>query len=326
MDLLTIVLFAAVFLFAASLVEFGYLSWTEGKLGERRKLKKRLLRISAGGRHGTDKLERYRDKTLRDLGAWNRLALSVPRLAGLDRLLLRAGIPLNASGFLLLTLGGAVLGLAGGWWLLPHTGSALLGGLVLGGLPYLWLKVRERKVLARFQEQFPEALNLLARALRSGHALSSGMEMIATEMEAPIGPEFAAVVDEINLGLTLKEALENLCERVPQNQELRFFAIALLVQKETGGNIAEILDNISRLIRERVKFRRQVTALTAEGRISAFVLLGLPVALFLYIYLVNYNYISLLWTERIGRLLLGGALVLQACGYFVIRRIINVEL
>jgi tight adherence protein B len=200
----------------------------------------------------------------------------------------------------------------------------LLGGILLL-VPLLWLRSLEQKSLNKFQEQLPEALDLLGRALRSGHALTSGVEMIAEEMADPLGGEFQAVVDEITMGLTLKEALENLCTRVP-NPDLRFFTIAILVQKETGGNIAEILDNISRLIRERVKFKRHVSTLTAEGKVSAVILVLLPVVMFIIIYFLNYNYISLLWTDTEGQKLMAGGIVMLILGVMMIRRIIRIEM
>ena len=149
--------------------------------------------------------------------------------------------------------------------------------------------------------------------------------MIAEEAQDPIRSEFAATVDEINLGLTMSEALENLCERVPI-ADLRFFSIAILVQKETGGNIGEILDNISRLIRERIQFKDHVAALTAEGRLSAAVLIALPIVMFIYMYLTNYDYISLLWIEETGHYMIFGAIVLQIIGAYVIKRIVDIDI
>ena len=149
--------------------------------------------------------------------------------------------------------------------------------------------------------------------------------MIAEEAEDPIRSEFVVTVDEINLGLTMTEALENLCERVPI-ADLRFFSIAILVQKETGGNIGEILDNISRLIRERIQFKDHVAALTAEGRLSAIVLIGLPIFMAVYMYLTNYVYLSLLWTDKIGHYMIFGAIIMQIIGAYVIKRIVDIDI
>jgi len=325
MDILTLLLLCAVFLFTVSVVFMLYLSWAESKFSEKRKVKKRLLYISAGGKHGQERLTLYRDKALRDAGAFERLLFKLPRSSSLDRMLLKTGVPLNASAFILASLALGGIGLLIGLKFLPQVLAAVGLGLILLFLPLLYLKMAEKSYYNKFQEQLPEALDLLARAVRSGHAVTSGLEMIGQEMTNPIKAEFAAVVDEVNLGLTLKEALDNLCERVP-SMDVRFFAIAILLQKETGGNIAEILDNISKLLRERVQFARQVKALTAEGRYSAGVLIALPIVMFIYVYFVNYDYISTLWTEQIGQYMLAGAIVLQIIGAWIIKRIVTIEI
>lgn len=325
MDLLILFLLCAVFLFTVSIVEMLYLIWTESKFAEKRTVKKRLLYISAGGKHGQEKLSLYRDRVLRDVGTFERFVFNIPRIAGLDRKLLKANVPLNATTFIVgsVALGG--IGLLVGLRYLPQVAAAVALGLLFLIIPFMWLKIAEKKYYAKFQEQLPEGLDLLARAVRSGHALTAGLEIIAEEMENPIRSEFAAVVDEVNLGLTLKEALYNLCERVP-SMDLRFFTIAIITQKETGGNIAEILDNISRLIRERFQFARQVKALTAEGRYSAGILIALPIVMFIYVYFVNYDYISTLWTEDIGRYMIFGAIVLQVVGAYFIKKIVTIEI
>lgn len=325
MKLLTILLFIAVFLSAASLVLVAYGIWSEGRFAEKRTIKKRLLFLSAGGRHGQEKLARYRDMTLKEVGAFEQLMLKLPRLAALDRMLVKSKFPLNASAFILFSLALGLLGFLAGFHFLPRFSGAVVAGMIALILPYLFLKISERAYYTKFQEQLPEALDLLARAMRSGHALTSGLDMIAQETVDPLRTEFSATVDEIKLGLTVQEAFDNLCERVPST-DLRFFAIAVTIQKETGGNLAEILDNISRLIRERVKFARQLKALTAEGRLSAWVLIALPLVMFVYIYLVNYEYISILWREKAGVILLCGGIGMQVIGALVMKRIVSIKL
>jgi tight adherence protein B len=324
MEQLNILILAAVFVFAAAFVVMVYLGWTESRFAEKRRIKKRLFYISAGGKHGKEKLVKYRDSVLKDIGAYERLLLSLPRWGNLDGLLVKTGLPINATIFVVASLAFGLLGLLVGYRFLDQLLPAIALGLFCLVLPYLVLKLVEKRYYASFNEQLPEALDLLARAMRSGHALTSGLEMIAKELPDPIKTEFTATVDEINLGLTLKEALDNLCERVPI-VDLRYFAIAVLVQKETGGNVAEILDNISRLIRERVQFQRHVKALTAEGRYSAIVLIGLPIFMFIYIYFANYEYLSLLWTEEIGHYMIYGAIIMQIIGSYLIKRIVTIE-
>lgn len=297
----------------------------ESHFAEKRTMKKRLLYISAGGKHGHEKLSVYRNRVLSDVGVLERFLLTLPRLSSLDNLLIKVNIPLSASAFIVVSLlfGGA--GLLIGLQVLPQKILAVVVCCVLLAVPYMMLKLAEQKYYADFQEQLPEALDLTARALSSGHALASGLEMVATEMEDPIRSEFSVVIDEISLGLTMKEALDNLCARV-DSIDLRFFAIAVLVQKDTGGNLTEVLAQISKLIRERTVFDRQVRTLTAEGRLSGLILVILPVLMFGYVYITNYKYISLLWTEVLGYYMVVGAVILQIIGAYLIKRIVTIEL
>ena len=318
-------LYIAVFIFTVAIIQVIYLAWAESRFIEKRKVKKRLMFISAGGKHGQEKLARYRKGVLKEVGAFERFIFNIPRLSNLDKLLIKINIPINATLFILLSVTLGVIGFGIGYRYLPQTFAALIVSLVCILTPFFLLKLAEKNYYNKFNNQLPEALDLLARAVRSGNALSAGLGMIASEIEDPISSEFAATVDEINLGLTMNEALENLCERVPIS-DLRFFAIAVLVQKETGGNIGEILDNISRLIRERIEFKGLVESLTAEGRLSAAVLIGLPILMFIYMYLTNYEYLSLLWTEQMGHYMIYGAIILQIIGAFIIKRIVDIEI
>jgi tight adherence protein B len=323
--MIKISLYIAIFIFTVAIIQVVYLAWIESRFIEKRKVKKRLLYISAGGKHGQEKLNRYRKGILKEVGAFERFLLNIPRLSDLDKLLIKIKVPINATLFILISVTLGVIGFGFGYLYLPQRLMAIALGLVCMLVPYAFLKLAEKDYYKKFNNQLPEALDLLARAVRSGSALSAGLGMIAEEIEDPIRSEFAATVDEINLGLTMNEALENLCERVPI-PDLRFFTIAILVQKETGGNIGEILDNISRLIRERITFKDHVAALTAEGRLSGVVLIGLPIFMFVYMYLTNYGYLSMLWTEKLGHYMLFGAIILQIIGAYVIKRIVDIDI
>lgn len=318
-------LYVAVFIFTVAIIQLLYLAWLESRFVEKRKVKKRLMYISAGGKHGQEKLNRYRSGVLKEVGVFERFIFNIPRLSNLDNLLLKIKIPINATLFILISVTLGVIGFGVGYLYLPQTLAAIALGLVFMLAPYVFLKLAEADYYKKFNNQLPEALDLLSRAVRSGSALSAGLGMIAEEIEDPISSEFAATVDEINLGLTMDEALENLCERVPI-PDLRFFSIAMLVQKETGGNIGEILDNISRLIRERIAFKDHVAALTAEGRLSGVVLVALPIFMFVYMYLTNYGYLSMLWTEKLGHYMIFGAIILQIIGAYVIKRIVDIDI
>jgi tight adherence protein B len=306
-------------------IQLAYLAWAESRFTEKRNVKKRLLYISAGGKHGQEKLDKYRKVILKEAGVFERFIFNMPRLSNLDKLLIKIKLPINATLFILLSVTLGVIGFGFGYRYLPQTLAAVVLGLVCMLVPYIFLKLAEKNYYKKFNNQLPEALDLLSRAVRSGNALSAGLAMIGEEIEDPISSEFSATVDEINLGLTMNEAMENLCERVPI-PDLRFFSIAILVQKETGGNIGEILDSISRLIRERIVFKDHVAALTAEGRLSGVVLIGLPIFMFVYMYLTNYDYISLLWTEKMGQYMIFGGITLQIIGAYVIKRIVDIDI
>jgi len=191
-------------------------------------------------------------------------------------------------------------------------------------LPLVWLVLRRRKRLRAFAVQLPDALEMLARALRAGQSLASGFNMVANEMAAPLGREFGRVFEEQNLGISLDESLESLTERVP-NLDLKFFATAVVLQRQTGGDLAEILDKIAHLVRERFQIWGQVQALTGEGRLSGVVLLGLPVVLFLAVYKLNPEYVMVLFTDPMGKKMLAVAVLLQVLGALVIRKIVNIR-
>ncbi len=205
-----------------------------------------------------------------------------------------------------------------------HPSIVLPMGVMLAMLPFAWLLLRRRKRLRDFAKQLPEALELVSRALRAGHSLASGFNLIADEMKDPIAKEFHRVFEEQNLGVPLESALDNLTERIP-NLDLRFFATAVILQRQTGGDLAEILDKIGYLIRERFKIWGQVQALTGEGRLSGIVLLALPPVLFLAVYRLNPNYVTPLFTDPFGRQMLAGAIILQLMGAAVIKKIINIK-
>ena len=205
-----------------------------------------------------------------------------------------------------------------------HLGIAPIVGLAFGTLPLLWLMYRRKKRLKKFASQLPDALELIARALRAGHSLAAGFHLVSQEGSDPIAKEFGQVFEEQNLGIPFEEALENLTERVP-NLDLKFFVTAIILQRQTGGDLAEILDKIGRLIRERFQIWGQVQALTGEGRLSGVVLLALPPVLFITVYRMNPDYLSLLFTDELGKKMLISGIVSQIVGALVIRKIVNIR-
>jgi tight adherence protein B len=196
--------------------------------------------------------------------------------------------------------------------------------LSLGCLPFLWLLFARRKRVKAFGKQLPEAMELLARALRAGHSMQAGCQLIADEMPAPMGKEFHRAFEEQNLGVPLEESLQNMTARVP-NMDLRFFATAVILQRQTGGDLAEILDKIGRLIRERFKLYGQIQALTGEGRLSGIVLLALPPVLFLVMLKLNFEYSMVLINDPSGRKLMAFAIIMQLLGAIVIKKIVTIK-
>ena len=186
------------------------------------------------------------------------------------------------------------------------------------------LRFKRAKRLYKFEETFPEALDLLSRGIRAGHAFSAGMKMVADELGEPVGPEFRKAFDEQNFGLPLKESLNNLCLRVPI-LDVRFFSTAVLIQRETGGNLSEILDNLAAVVRERFKIRRQVRVHTAHGRFTGYVLMALPAFLALALSFINPEHMNRLFEERLGQMMIIASIIMQAVGFFWIKQVIKIE-
>jgi tight adherence protein B len=252
------------------------------------------------------------------------LARSGPWVLNLRQLVEQSGLRLNVGTLLLMMACGAL----GGYLLVTFLSRqwilGLLAGFLFGAAPYWYVsRVRVKRML-KFEEHFPEAIDLVARALRSGHALPTGLSMVADEMPAPVGTEFRILYDEQNFGLTLPDALRNFARRIPV-LDARFFVTAVLTQRESGGNLAEVLDNLSSVIRERFKVKRQVRVISAHGRITGWVLSLLPPSLAFVTLLLNPDHLGTLTASTLGHQMIVGALVLQVIGTLIIRKIVNVE-
>ncbi|MAE97244.1 MAG: hypothetical protein CL910_21545 [Deltaproteobacteria bacterium] len=239
-------------------------------------------------------------------------------LRSIDLLLYRAGRPLTLSSFVVASAG--LLGL--GLFLTAATGVPLLIGL--GALPWLVVWQKKTKRMRAFDDQFPQALALFSRALRAGHGLTSGLQMVGESLGDPVGTEFALVAKEISMGLETGTAIANLQDRLDAT-DLAVFTTAVLVQLETGGNLAEILDNMGDVVRERMLFGGKVRALTSQSRMSANILAGLPFAIAGMIYLFDPGYVSLLWEDAGGRLLSSALVISISIGFILCRRLARVE-
>lgn len=313
-----VLLFAAVIL----MIEGAWLWWSGSHGGGARRITRRLQLMAARGEG--ERVTILKQRRYSRWPALERLLRAVRQVALLDRLLLQAGVRWSVAQL----LGGALACVSVAMALLPMLNMPLLPALAMllaaPLLPVLLLfRIRAAR-LHRVEEQLPEAADFLARALRAGHSFVNVMQMVGEEMPEPIAGEFRFTYEEINYGVPMSEALHNLALRIPLT-DLRYLVIAVLIQRESGGNLAEILSNISRMIRARFKLMGQVRVLSAEGRMSAWVLGILPIGVGIVMVLLNPQYISVLWTDPSGVQLLWYAGVASALGTLWMRSVIRIR-
>lgn len=263
-------------------------------------------------------------KTALDRDKKNLLEMFTPNIVSLQKLIAQADVNIKAS---------TLFGIGSLLAFLGFTGSVLAGvkiylapltGIVFFFIPFVWLLWKRKVRLDKFAAQLPDAMELIARALRAGHSLAAGMHVVGEEMPQPISTEFNRVYEEQNLGISMDDSLRNLCDRIP-NLDLRFFVTSVLIQRQTGGDLAEILDKIGHIIRERYVILGMVKSLTAEGRLSGIILIALPFGLFLMMLNIKYDYVEKLWTHELGIKMSVTALIMQLIGALVIRKIVNIK-
>lgn len=242
----------------------------------------------------------------------------------LQLMLEQANLRLTVGLFVLISACGVLLGYVVVWSLTGLWLVSLLVGLVAGAIPYLYVRHVRKMRLLGFEEQFPEAIDLIARALRAGHAFTTGLGMVADELAKPVGPEFKLLYEQQNYGMSLNAALRDFARRVPL-LDARFFVTAVLTQRESGGNLAEVLDNLGSVIRERFRVKRQVRVATAHGRITGWVLVCFPPCLAAGFFVISPDNVSLLITDPLGVQMVVTAVILQVVGTLIIKKLVNVE-
>jgi tight adherence protein B len=271
-----------------------------------------------------EELALLRDEQLSKIPALDELLRRSARVSALQKTLSQAGVDLRAGNFLGYS---ALAGVAAAVLTFVFSNRieiawvALLVGFVL---PYSYVSYKRNKRFEKFEELFPEAIDTLARAVRAGHAFTTALEMITSEVADPIAGEFRQLFEEQKFGMPVRDALFNLTDRVPL-VDVKFFVTAVMLQRETGGNLAEILDNLSYVIRERFKIQRQVRVYTAQGRLTMALLMGMPPIIVVVMLLLNPGFIHPLFADPIGHTLLVAGITLQTVGYFVIRKIIRIQ-
>jgi tight adherence protein B len=313
-----------VFVAVLLLLEALYLIWKSYKGPEAKKLEKRLRALSAS-HDATAQAQLLKARMLSEVPAFQRLLFNIPRAHSLDKFILQSGLNWTVSKLLLSCAGFGVIGLVLMSGVFHQ--SILLSvaaAAALAALPPLYLQHKRSGRMDKLERQLPDALDLVTRALRSGHSFSSGLQMIGEEMAEPIANEFRIVSDEVNFGVSLQQALTNLSERVPLT-DLRYFVVAVLVQRDSGGNLTEVLGNLSRLVRERLKLYGKVRVLSSEGRLSAWIVGSMPFALAGVLNLVNPAFMSPLWKDPIGISIIKYMLILMVFGVLILRRIIKIR-
>ena len=293
--------------------------------GEGRIIRERLVALAqAAQRAPREDLALLRDELLSAIPAFNRLLSRSARISRLQRYLLQADVQMRPGKFLLATASlGAVAGMGAWllriWWGLPFL--AVVAGLAL---PLLYVSRLRSARFYRFGEKFPDAIDLLVRAVRAGHSLTSAIELIAQELSEPLAGEFRKVFEEQKFGMPVRDALLNLAERVPL-LDVKFFVTALMLQRESGGNLAEILEKLAYLIRERFKLLRQLRVYTAHARVTMFILMGMPLGWLVLVSTVSPDYIRPLYTDSLGQKFIVAAVLLQLIGFLLIRKIARIQ-
>jgi len=305
--------------FVIEMVHYAYRNMRNQDLGKVRKRLRTLTREKHDS--GTSILRR---RALSRVPLFHRALLRLPLAKRLDRVLQQADVRYTLGFFMQLMVFLGAIGFFGCWLVTRNHLLSTLVAALLGGIPLFHLHSKKRQRMQKFQRQLPDALELIARALRAGHAFSSGMKLAADELDDPVGTEFDATLDEINFGVSVPDALKNLSSRV-DCPDLKYFVVSVIVQRETGGNLAEIIESIAHLIRERFKLQGRIRVLAAEGKLSAIILLILPFLVVIALRFINPDYITTLVTDPIGKGMAATGAFLMIMGVLVMKRMINIK-
>lgn len=273
---------------------------------------------------GTTDLQLVRDEVMSSVPLLNQLMMRLAWSGKLRSALTQAGMTTKPGKLLLICVASGLSVYLVAGLLYGQTVVGAIVALAGAAVPLLVVSVKRGRRLRQFEQRFPEALDLLGRAVRAGHAFTSGLEMVSKESPEPVATEFRTTFEEQNFGLPLRDALSNLSERVPL-VDVQFFVTALMIQKDTGGNLAEILDELSRVIRERFRIHREVQIKTAQGRLTALILILLPIGLLLLLRVMSPGYVNVLFQDPLGLRLLAGAAILQVIGSAVLWKIVHIQ-
>lgn len=292
---------------------------------EKAEVRKRLSLLELRNIHVDDISDVLKTELLSDVPAMQRILARFDFAVRIDKRLRQADMKIRVGTFVLLSMTLLALGILVGRLLHWPLLFSLLLGIPLFFIPVTVVNVKRRLRMNNFMRHFPDALEMFARSLRAGHSFIGAIQLVAQEMPDPIAPEFQKVFDEQNLGMSLRQALAGMADRV-DSLDVKFFITAILIQRETGGNLAEIIDKISYVIRERFRVQGQLRIFTAQARMTGIILVLLPVAVAVVIGMLNPEYLKPLWSDRVGRILILVAVLLQVTGSLVIRKIIRIKI
>jgi len=312
-----------IFMTCVIVIELLILAVKNSRSPDRAKIRKRLRKFVyvEVGAQGSDIL---RKRVLSEIPFLNNLLLKTPGVQKLDNLVIKANARFPMGFYILFVVLMAALGFLFGTLVIKNGILALVFIPFFGISPFLYLVFLKQQRLQRMRKQMVEALDLISRALKAGHAFSGGLRLVADEFDDPLGPEFAEALDEINFGVSVPGALKNLARRVDCS-EMKYFVVGVILQRETGGNLAELMDTLANLIRERFKFDGKVKTLSAEGKLSAVVLICLPFVIIAYLKLTQPDYMNLLFSDPIGRVMAVVAGILMVIGIFIMTRMVKIE-
>lgn len=315
-----------VFLFALFLVLGAYLIATHGSDAKRARLQRRLADALLHSAHTEDvEVVLARNELMSEIPAVNRILIRLQSALHLKRMLDQADLHITPSRLMMFSFMAGMLGGLAASVISSIIPLMILSGIAAASLPFVHVWWRRRKRFNEFLENLPDALDLISRALSAGHAFSEALNMVSTEMPDPIGMEFRKCYEEQNLGLSLKLALENLAQRIPL-LDLRMCITAVLIQRETGGNLAEILEKVAYTIRERFRIMGDLKTLTTSSRMSAWLLCGLPIFVAIAVTVMNPEYMSVLWKDQRGHYLIAAAMFMQITGMLIVRKILNIKI
>jgi tight adherence protein B len=312
-----------IFVLTLILIEGGYFALRRIQNPEKKEVLRRLRGLPST-RYENEIIDIMRKSMLSEVPWLNRVLLGFRWTDKLNRLLEQADTESTLGVFVLLSVLLASAGFLMGLWFTSRALPSIAAAILLGVIPFFYIYFKKKRRMEKFQRQLPDALDLIARALKAGHAFTGGLRMVAEELGDPIGTEFEKTLNEINFGVGIPEALKNLPNRV-DCPDLKFFITSVILQRETGGNLAEILAKITYLIRERFKLQNRVQVLSAEGKLSAIILIAIPFVIALALAALNPAYIKTLFVDPIGKIFVAFALIMMIIGIFVMKKMIRIK-